>query len=127
MQNYINPTTSTINSSRSSGSSSTTNGRNSTYLRELLMIYEDSIGRRAPAYVREIMQLMLEDGVHPRVIEYALHQTAMAPYPSWRYAQAIIRRCRADGIGIGEMTARELSMLSGGSTGRPGRDPDLPY
>lgn len=57
----------------------------------LLEEYRDCIGEPQRFVLREME--MWHEQVGYDVMIYAIHQTAMAPVPSWRYMAAILRRC----------------------------------
>lgn len=65
-----------------------------TVIESLLYLYREAIGRNAPSMVCEELTFHLCMACDWKTdwVEYALQETAYAPMPSWRYAQAIIRR-----------------------------------
>lgn len=91
------------------------------YAREqIAQAYYESLGRDIPRYCQEIVEAMLEDGIEAAVICYGLHEAAKAPYPSWRYANAVITRCIRQGIRTAaalstmEFSTRQKSTVSAG-------------
>ena len=54
-------------------------------------------------YIRAQLRYWL-DLTCEEVLTYAIHQTAMAPRPSWRYMLAILSRCQRQGV-----TARQAA------------------
>lgn len=91
-------TTSTENRTTTTTSSSTTTTQEEshtpTVIESLLYLYREAIGRNAPSMVCEELtyHLCMACDWQAEWVEYALQETAYAPMPSWRYAQAIIRR-----------------------------------
>ena len=47
------------------------------------------------------------------VVLYAIHQTATAPMPSWRYMAAILRRCAAEHV-TGEQARVDDALIASG-------------
>lgn len=96
-------TTSTKKSTTTTTSSSTTTTQEETHIpvvmETLLSMYREAIGRNAPSMVVEEItyHLCMVCDWQPDWVEYALQETAYAPMPSWRYAQAIIRRLSSSG------------------------------
>lgn len=85
-------TTTTLESS-----SSSTNGRNLAQidmeLSEIRDAYQDAINMPMPKSIGKEVRYQLYNGsVHVAYYLYALEETAKAPNPSWRYAQAIVAR-----------------------------------
>lgn len=133
---------STTSSSSSSSSSSSTTPRARTREEDVFefIITEaaNCVGMVTP-YIRQEIAGWLSM-VEPQVVLYAIHQTAMAPRPAWRYTHAILLRCRRDGV-TGKAAAIEDELLYSGMVGThaasPGRalgqlhnvaDPgDMPY
>lgn len=132
IENTITPTsttsTTTTSSTTSTTTSSTTPSSSSTTTRarvreewqqtiELVMAEaEQSIGQRVTPYIRQELVGWLHM-MAPEVIIYALHETARAPRPAWRYTQAILARCREQGITDSVM----LSMQSKPAAAKPGK------
>lgn len=86
--------TTTISSSSSSSSSSSIYISTSATCRSenLWITYRDCIGEKPSPMILRAMCTWCER-VGYEVLEYALMETAAAPRPSWRYAQAILRQC----------------------------------
>ena len=88
------PSTSKTTTTTTTTTSSTTT-RTHAHAREemgmLLEEYRDCIGEPQRFVLREME--MWHEQVGYDVMIYAIHQTAMAPVPSWRYMAAILRRC----------------------------------
>lgn len=59
---------------------------------QLRQLYEDSVGRPMSGAILKQLLLSLLDGTPAEYFQYALEETAMAPMPSWRYTQAIVKR-----------------------------------
>lgn len=92
-------TRSTTSTTSGTSASSSIRARARAYAREeISLAYFESLGREIPRYCQVIVDEMLDDGIESAVICYGLHEAAKAPYPSWRYAAAVIRRCVRDGI-----------------------------
>ena len=88
-------TSKTTTTTTTTTSSTTTRTHAHAHAREemgmLLEEYRDCIGEPQRFVLREME--MWHEQVGYDVMIYAIHQTAMAPVPSWRYMAAILRRC----------------------------------
>lgn len=84
-------TSKTTTTTTTTTSSTTTRARTREEMGMLLEEYRDCIGEPQRFVLRE-MEMWYEQ-VGYDVMIYAIHQTAMAPVPSWRYLAAILRRC----------------------------------
>jgi len=93
--------TTTSYKTRTSSSNTTTSSRNEdSELADYIMnLYRRYIGKRpSEAIVADISEL-INDGFDAREKwRYVMQETGSAPYPSWRYASAIIRRIRMYGM-----------------------------
>jgi hypothetical protein len=58
----------------------------------------ECIGRPMPPSIHRRVLLDLIDGGHYEYYSYALEEAAIAPQPSWRYVEAILRRLYHDQI-----------------------------
>ena len=109
-------------SSTTTDASSSIRARARAYAREQISLaYFESLGRDIPRYCQVIVDEMLNDGIEAAVICYGLHEAAKAPYPSWRYAAAVIARCVRDGIRSEAdlSTAQARRQSTAASTGWP--------
>ena len=88
-------TSKTTTTTTTTTSSTTTRTHAHAHAREemgmLLEEYRDCIGEPQRFVLREME--MWHEQVGYDVMIYAIHQTAIAPVPSWRYMAAILRRC----------------------------------
>lgn len=84
-------TSKTTTTTTTTTSSTTTRTRAREEMGMLLEEYRDCIGEPQRFVLREME--MWHEQVGYDVMIYAVHQTAMAPVPSWRYMAAILRRC----------------------------------
>lgn len=72
--------------------------REQRYAQQIADYYAEAIGRGfAPPAVRRAIQTLLRDGFEDAVLLAVIDEASMAPTPSWAYAQAIIRRLKAEG------------------------------
>ena len=62
----------------------------------LCMEYRSCIGTVTP-YIEDQL-IYWFNTLSDVILTYAIHQTAMAPRPSWRYCLAIINRCMRQGV-----------------------------
>ena len=91
-------TTTTKNSTTTTSSTSTTTTQEENHspsvIESLLSLYHEAIGRNPPSMISEeiTFHVCIQHDWKPEWVEYALQETSYAPMPSWRYAQAIIRR-----------------------------------
>lgn len=96
-------TTTTKNSTTTTSSTSTTTTQEEIHtpsvIESLLSLYHEAIGRNAPTMISEEItyHVCIQHDWKPEWVEYALQETSYAPMPSWRYAQAIIRRLSSSG------------------------------
>lgn len=90
--------TTTTTSSTTSTTSTTTKKTITRYDMSLIETeYRDAIGHTMPQSIANWVQSEILLGhMDTEDILYALHETAMAPRPSWRYAMAIIRRLQKE-------------------------------
>ena len=85
-------TNSSTNSSSSTRTRTTTTTTTNSTRDDLVDMFQESIGIIPPALVvSEMEEWLVKVGYD--TLRYALHETACAPRPSWRYASAILRRC----------------------------------
>ncbi len=84
-------TSKTTTTTTTTTSSTTTRTRAREEMGMVLEEYRDCIGEPQRFVMREL-EIWFEQ-VGYDVMIYAIHQTAMAPVPSWRYMAAILRRC----------------------------------
>lgn len=85
-------TTSSTRNSSSSSSASSTSSTSSTRA-QLEALFEYTLGQRPSAFVTdELIEWEATTGMD--VIRYALQEAAAAPRPSWKYARAILQRCK---------------------------------
>lgn len=63
---------------------------------------EDALQMRAGRVMQQDVAEALEDGMSPDVLIFCVQEAEMAPRPSWGYARAVLRRCRASGIKTAE-------------------------
>lgn len=84
-------TSKTTTTTTTTTSSTTTRTRAREEMGMVLEEYRDCIGEPQRFVLREME--MWHEQVGYDVMIYAIHQTAMAPVPSWRYMAAILRRC----------------------------------
>ncbi len=89
-------TSKTTTTTTTTTSSTTTRTRAREEMGMLLEEYRDCIGEPQRFVLREME--MWHEHVGYEVMCYAIHQTAMAPVPSWRYMAAILRRCAAQHV-----------------------------
>lgn len=91
-------TTSSRNRTTSTTSSTSTS---STSIDEavLISLYKDALGLVPSRFVVNQM-ITLVQGSCMDVLRYALQEAAMAPYPSWRYAAAIMRSCQGINVTV---------------------------
>lgn len=86
-------TTSSTRNSSSSRSSATSTSSTSSTRAQLEELFEYTLGQRPPAFVTdELIEWEATTGID--VVRYALQETAAAPRPSWKYARAILQRCK---------------------------------
>ena len=62
----------------------------------LRQLYTVCIGQPMTAAILKQLLLALDSGVPWQYYEYALQESALAPYPSWRYVRAIVSRLMAE-------------------------------
>lgn len=68
-------------------------------MNELYQYYCDTLNRQhVPPVVRRQMIEYIENGITPELIMIALDASADAPNPTWRYAVAVLERCKRQGI-----------------------------
>ncbi len=56
--------------------------------------YANILGRAMPRYTEAQLRADLKAGTPSEYYDYALGETANAPYPSWRYTLAIVARLK---------------------------------
>lgn len=97
-----NITTTSTGTSRSTGSSTTTDENCHIMVRasceKLRLLYEESIGHRMTGAILRQLLLSLIEGTPAEYYQYALEETACAPLPSWRYTMAIVKRLQAQRV-----------------------------
>lgn len=96
-------TTTTSNSSITSSSTTRASARAreaeiNVAIEGLRQLYQDAIGQPMSAICERALRDDLAAGTPYIFYHYALEETAFAPRPSWRYAQAIVRRLHAQGV-----------------------------
>lgn len=96
-------TTTTINTSITSSSTTRASARAreaeiNVAVEGLRELYFDAIGQPMTAICERALRRSLEGGTPYVFYHYALEETAFAPRPSWRYAEAIVRRLIAQGV-----------------------------
>lgn len=91
-------TTTTTTSTTSSTSSSTRSISSVTRDMEIIKNeFRDAIGFSMPQSIAYWVQSeLLQNHLDSSDVLYALHETAMAPRPSWRYTMAIVRRLQKE-------------------------------
>lgn len=80
-------------------------------LRMALEEYEDCVGKATRFMARELAMQLDQLGLD--VVLYAIHQTATAPMPSWRYMAAILRRCAAEHV-TGDQARVDDALIASG-------------
>lgn len=111
------PSKKDINTSTSSSTSSTSTSSTTVqfcqYLEEEEMLrnrcellrkqYSDCIGEAMTKPVMRQLLLSLIDGTPWEYYEYAIEEAALAPVPSWRYIQAIVRRLVTQAVPVDQI------------------------
>ena len=87
--------------SQSVSSSTTTRARAREEIEEIIEdlsgYYCETFGTAAcPPVARQRMRICLHAGMDPQLIATAMDEAAMAPRPSWAYAQAILMRLQQE-------------------------------
>ena len=103
-------TTTTTTTGGSSSTSARAHAREEN-LRMALEEYEDCVGKATRFMARELAMQLDQLGLD--VVLYAIHQTATAPMPSWRYMAAILRRCAAEHV-TGEQARVDDALIASG-------------
>lgn len=65
--------------------------------RILVQSWYDAMGGKPRPYYSQRVLTWLQEGFDPEVILAAMQATFEAPDPSWRYLEAIMRRCATEG------------------------------
>lgn len=122
-------TTTTTNTGSSSDSS--TNARTRAREDVIICTMRDCLGvEPTPFLLQNASWWLRQFNDDERILMYALHQTAMAPRPSWRYTVAILTRCRNEGVTGDSLQLdddlRGLGLIKS-YTQRDYRNPDLPW
>lgn len=94
-------TTRTTSSRTRTTSTTSSTSTSSTSIDEavLISLYKDALGLAPSRFVVNQM-ITLVQGSCLDVLRYALQEAAMAPYPSWRYAAAIMRSCQGINVTV---------------------------
>lgn len=72
-------------------------------LENLKELHAECLGRPMPAPISAELLRDLDDGTPSAYYKYAMREACYAPRPSWRYVQAIVRRCKAQMIEPSEL------------------------
>lgn len=72
-------------------------------MEHLKKLHMECIGRPMPAPIAAEVLRDLDADTPAEYYKYALTEACYAPRPSWRYVQAIIRRCKAQMIDPSEL------------------------
>ena len=104
-------TSKTTTTTTTTTSSTTTRTRAREEMGMVLEEYRDCIGEPQRFVMREL-EIRFEQ-VGYDVMIYAIHQTAMAPVPSWRYMAAILRRCATQRV-TGDQARADDECVSAG-------------
>lgn len=99
-------TTRNTRSSTSTTSSRSTSSTSSIGEEVLISLYQEALNAMPSRVVINQMRLLCQQSCLD-VLRYALQEAAMAPYPSWRYAMAIMRSCA--GIRVTVNPGQDLS------------------
>ena len=92
-----NGSTTTRNYSDSKSTSSTSSSTPATLNDYVIALYKDHIGKAPTQAIKDDIRDLIASGMNDAdQWEYVMQETAAAPFPSWRYARAIIRRVRSD-------------------------------
>ncbi len=67
-------------------------------LEDIAGYYRDAFGGAFPPVVRRDVEWILDSGIEPAVIMICIDEATLALRPSWRYAMAILRKLRAEGV-----------------------------
>lgn len=92
-------TTRTTTRTTTSRTSSTSTSSTSIDEAVMISLYKDALGL-VPSKVVVNQMVTLVQGSCMDVLRYALQEAAMAPYPSWRYAAAIMRSCQGINVTV---------------------------
>lgn len=77
--------------------SSTSSSTPSSLYDYVISMYKDHIGKAPTQAIKDDIRDLIASGMNDAdQWEYIMTETAAAPFPSWRYARAIIRRVRSD-------------------------------
>ena len=72
-------------------------------LESLKKLHAECFGRAMPAPISAEVLRDLDAGTPTAYYRYAMIEATYAPRPSWRYAAAIVRRCKEEMIDPGEL------------------------
>lgn len=120
---YTSRTTATTTAEGRTTSASTTRARTCARAREeeiaeqvslLAMEYRAFVGPTTD-YILAQLRYWLEL-TSDEVMTYAIHQTGMAPRPSWRYMLAILSRCQRQGVTARQAAADDALTYAGMSS-----------
>lgn len=65
--------------------------------------YANILGRAMPRYTEAQLRADLKSGTPSEYYDYALGETANAPFPSWRYTLAIVARLKKQHVSPEEL------------------------
>lgn len=117
MLKLVTTTTTEENEQKNYHDSSSTSTRAHALARETLInmavegirqLHADILGRPMPRYTEQQLISDLEAGTPAAYYRYALKESAFAPYPSWRYAMAIVARLKRQRVDEADLIFLDL-------------------
>ena len=70
-------------------------------MREIREEWRENLPGSMPDWLIRHMRMRLSEGMDHLIVVYALREAGMAPRPSWKYAEAVLKRClRENAVGV---------------------------